>query len=294
MTSKNESGLNQFHTWHTAISEIYRCYMIQQPNEERTIYPIIPRSERGNICLHLQVTNDTKNVMRAYWVDYLGREIDKGSCLPGQTWYQTTWIGHPWSFRFENSSAKNAAVYFVPFRIIQHTDRVPTMDSNDKVGIHRFSIRCGLNDVLEINDPVFPFPSTRLHSAENAFIWSLRHMEREDSSPETLLKYLRNLCAHPENEKYRKIRTANKTFWNYVWINSSRGMLHALGFIEDGAYIILRDNVSENIQKCRQAIYELEKWLSEQSGQQSTPSEQPNGSRDGFGRAGFGRAGATN
>lgn len=305
-------GLSQFHCWHTAISEIYRSYKLQQPNQTHVEFPIITRSERGNVSIDLEVTNRTNNmIMRSYWIDYLGREMDRGFARPGQTWYQQTWIGHPWVFRFEHENKRNeqlysssvargAAVHYVPFRIIQHTSANPTISENGN-GIHKFSItqsRSPSREIsIDIDDPIFPFPSSKLSSIEDAFVWSVRQMEREKSNPKVLLKYLKNICLNPDSPNYRQIRTANKTFWNEVWITASRGILHSLGFEENGAYIETGPSGRSSLPRDRiehfsSAITFLEQWITNGSQTQNL-LDQPLGA-DGFGRAGFGRAGSIN
>ena len=305
-------GLHQFHCWHSAISEIYRSYKIQQSHQEHVEFPIIPRSERGNVSLYLEVQNGTRDmIMKAYWVDYLGHEIDKGFVNPGQTWCQQTWIGHPWVFRFEYQPSShihvtsisvtcNAAVHYVPFRIIQSTTAHNTKSTNG-VGIHKFSIvqsdSVSGKTNLEIEDPIFPFPSSRIQSIEEAFLWSLQQMERENSNPKVLIRYLKNVCLYPDKPKYRQIRTANKIFWNEVWITAGRGMLHALGFEENGAYLETGPKEgfclpSDRIRHFSTAVDELERWI-EMEPKSTDQLKQPSGA-DGFGRAGFGRAGSTN
>jgi len=256
--------------------------------------------------------------MSAFWIDYKGHEIFKGKALPGQTWQQTTWIGHPWLFKFETGGKENAnpaEVHFVPYRVIQNTEKVSTLDQDGRTGIHRFAILSSSRhdntngaSILNIVDPIFPYPSSEINTVEAAFEWSLRQMEREESSPRTLLKYLKNIVSKPEMSKYRQIRTANKIFWNEVWITSGRGVLHALGFVENGAYIECGPHdealPSDRLGDFIKAISELERWMlmqeagggddgQDHESSSQSPIIQPNGA-DGFGRAGYGHAGSLN
>ena len=61
-----------------------------------------------------------------YWVDYRGNEICKGSIRKGGQWVQTTYIGHPWTFRVgsvDNDNGveeKSMLIKYVPFRGLYH------------------------------------------------------------------------------------------------------------------------------------------------------------------------------
>lgn len=286
-------GLGAFHIWHSAISDIYRSYTIGRTDGTTPALPIIPRSERGNVPVHLEVANATSDPFDVFWIDYKGNEEYKGSASPGSSWYQQTWIGHPWTFRAKGG---RVLLHFVPFRVIQTTARAKTVNTHNE-GVQRFTILpASSNDfVCDIDDPIFPFPSTKFKSPQKAFDWSCSHMEREGSSPRMLLKYLHNVLKNPDDPKYRQIRTANRTFWNGVWITAARGMLHALGFEEIGAYVEMGPEVgalpADRVNQVSRAVSTLEALLTEIEGSKSfIVRDQPEGA-DGFGRAGFGRVG---
>lgn len=290
-------GLGAFHVWHSAIADIYRSYTVGKNDGSTPALPIIPRSERGNVPVHLEVTNLTSAPFDVFWVDYKGNEDYKGSAAPGSTWFQQTWIGHPWTFR---APGGKVLLHFVPFRVIQNTARMNTTNRYNE-GLQRFSILPPSyegqkeNFICDVEDPIFSFPSTKFKSQQKAFDWSCSHMERERSSPRAVLKYLKNVLKNPDNPKYRQIRTANKTFWNEVWITAARGMLHALGFEENGAYVEMGSEEgalpAERIKQISSAVSALEALLHDIEGVNgSTATEQPEGA-DGFGRAGFGRLG---
>ena len=238
-SSANHPGMGEFQAWYVAISDLYRQYLIGSENNEVDA-PIIPRSERGNVQIHLEVLNSTTAPVDVFWVDYLGREEWKGSAAPGGTWTQQTWIGHPWTFRAQGGQV---LCFYVPFRVIPTTDQCRTVTRQGRA-LQRFSILSpsysssakGL--ACDIVDPIFPFSATKIQSVEKALEWCYLQMERERSSPHVLLKYLNNILKDPSKPKYRQIRTSNKRFWNGVWITAGRGVMHALGFEERS---VLRD-----------------------------------------------------
>ena len=292
-SSANHPGMGEFQAWHMAISDLYRQYLICSENNEVDA-PIIPRSERGNVQIHLEVLNSTTAPVDVFWVDYLGREEWKGSAAPGGTWTQQTWIGHPWTFRAQGGQV---LCHYVPFRVIPTTDQCRTVTKQGKA-LQRFSILSpsysssakGL--LCDIVDPILPFPATKIQSVEKALEWCYLQMERERSSPHVLLKYLNNILKDPSKPKYRQIRTSNKRFWNGVWITAGRGVMHALGFEEKGAYVEMGPATgalsAERLKQVSKAIHGLKGVQARMDG--IDEKEQPEGA-DGYGRASYGRIG---
>ena len=272
-SSARHPGLGEFRAWNSAISELYRSYTVGKVDGSTPPLPAIPKSERGRVRVHLEVRNGTSRSFDVYWVDYLGREDHRGSVRPGSTWTQQTWVGHPWTFR--DCDGGWILMHFVPFQVIPTTDRVPTVN-RDGEGLQRFTIMppsrsamtAGL--VCDIDDPVLPHPPYLLSPPMMAFQWSLQHMEREGSSPRTLMRYLRNILRQPGDRRYRQIRTANRTFRDNVWFTAGRGVLHALGFEEQGAYVEIGPPEGflppERLKEVSMALAGLEGWLTEQEG----------------------------
>eukprot|EP00804_Cyclotella_cryptica_P004003 CCRYP_013913-RA/>CCRYP_013913-RA protein AED:0.15 eAED:0.15 QI:307/1/1/1/1/1/2/678/442 len=113
-TKPHHPGLKGYHYWQSTINSLYRIYAVphysypNDNNEEgssntsflKAVLPMHPSSERGQVPIDLEVTNRTNHeVIHVFWMDYSGKEVYKGSMRRGETWNQTTYIGHPWIFR---------------------------------------------------------------------------------------------------------------------------------------------------------------------------------------------------
>ncbi len=280
-------GLQDFHNWMGATSDIYRMYQIATRSDEAAI-PLIPRSERGHIPLRMMIQNDTGMSIDVFWVDFKGNEQLKGNMGPHVGNVNiTTWIGHPWLFREKDS--KKLLLHYVPFRIIPNTEETY---SHDDTGHHMFAIveardedhLCGIQDFL------FPYPPSNIQNVMNAVKFSIKQMRRERVSPRTLLKYLTNIALHPDQSKYRQIRVANKVFWSDVWCNGGRGVLCALGFEEQGPFVEMGPNegglIATRVKDLSNAIILLEEYLHDIEHSRRPHIRQPRGA-DG---AGSGRA----
>ena len=292
----NHSGhprLDGFNHWYDIEASLYRIYSIGKVGTE-VAPPFIPRSERGHVALKLEIQNSMHREINVFWIDYKGKEVLRGT-IPGNNgvFYQTTWIGHPWTFRFKDTS--EMVLHFIPYRVIPTTDAIPTTNPEDPdVGIHAFTLHRPKNqkDLCSIQDPVFPMD---MQIPQQAVAWSFQHMSRHEYMySETLMKYLTNIVRHPKEAKYRQIRTAGKTFYNQVWNTPARGLLLAAGFVQEGAYAELGSMnplPRDRVQELSTLMFYLEQWRRKQ--QQMIPNDQPTGA-DGGGRANFGRAGQIN
>ena len=105
------------------------------------------------------------------------------------------------------------------------------------------------------------------------------------------------MCLHPENCKYRKLRIANRIFFESVYSTGARGVLLALGFEEHAGFLECgpSDGAALNYERLRQisdAMMMVDKTLKLMVDNEGG-MPQPEGS-DGFGRAGFGYAGQLN
>lgn len=62
------------------------------------------KSLNSNTAYVLTVVNNTSNPVQAIWLDYQGKEVDKGTIAAGGgTWGQDTYATHPWIFRDTSS-----------------------------------------------------------------------------------------------------------------------------------------------------------------------------------------------
>lgn len=285
LKSKHEHpGLGGFHQWMGAISDIHRMYQIADTNEELSI-PILSRSERGRVRLHMVITNKSNMVVDVYWINYKGHEVHKGSMRAnGGIFDHTTLVGHPWVFRSKESG--KALMHYVPYRIIPRIASDQT-DQEEDVGSHRFAITnsSAIRQMCGIEDRVFPFPPSNIGNIHNALEFAIRQMDREQVSPRIILKYIRNILLHPEDCKYRQIRVSNGVFWNNIWCNGGRGVLHAIGFEEHGAHIEMgssRTLPGDRIKDVSSAIGMLEEYLNDLEDVSKTPIRQPKGA-DGHG-----------
>jgi PUB domain/VHL beta domain len=259
----------------------------------------------------LKVTNGTKLDLLVYWVDFKGKYVSKGKIQPGRTWYQSTWIDHPWVFtRADNDQT---ILYYIPYRVIPTTKKEPTVDADDPdIGVHRFTIRppshTSADDTdpttgvsiwrCQVADPVLPSPAkTFFLTPEIAVAWTLLHCHRMSHTMNiewhALIKYLSNIVHHPDETKYRRLRLANPNFAP-VWNSPLQGLLLALGFVEhhEYAYLGLQDAPlsRERVQDVAQLVYLLEQWKDYHENADGSITQQPEGA-DGYGREGYGRAG---
>jgi len=287
-------GLHGFTSWYEVEASLYRVYTIGKANGQEVAPSFIPRSERGHVPLKLEILNSMYRTVDVFWVDYKGKEILRGTIKNGSVFNQTTWIGHPWTFRCKDTG--QLVLHFIPYRVIPTTDAVPTTDPDDPaLGRHTFALqRPSTTELMcSIQDPVFPL---EMETTQQAVTWCFQQMSRLDYMyATTLIKYLTNIVRHPKESKYRQIRIAGKTFYHQVWNTPARGLLLAAGFVEEGPFAELgsMNPLPRNrVQDLSTLLYYLEIWnrTHEQGG---TPKEQPNGA-DGGGRANFGRAGQMN
>jgi len=310
-------GLTSFHLWQDAIASIYRVYNMGASHHD-IVVPPQPKSERGYVSVHLQIYNRTSRDIDVYWLNYKGNEDHRGILLAnGGSWNQSTWIGHPWVFR--DALTQRIVLHYIPYRVIPTTERAVTVSVIDRhVGIHAFSfVRPPLVEtdslfetdeqhdacLCAIEDRILPYPSNKLTTIEDAVKFSICQMEREQISPHILLKYLYKIIQHPEDSKYRQIRTSNAAFWKNVWCNGGRGVLHALGFVENGSYVEMGppshvddrgegSNVLLSLERQRHvfdAIFLLENHIADSIDNVDGggfQQQQPRGA-DGTGRAGY-------
>ena len=349
-------GLSAYYNWHSTITSLYRIYSVPSRdifnnNNNNTIFhpailPMHPSSERGNVAINITVINQTKYPsIDVYWIDYKGREVYKGTMTRGGSWVQTTYIGHPWTFRIgggeeEEEEEEGVLLKYVPFRIVPSVVGAETIEratssssssreSSSLVGTQTFTLRdvpegyvtrnegyepvCWVDDLLLPEAPLLDTYNNgernltlfTMHEMQLAIQWSCLQLQREDVvSPGTgiaaakrLLQYLQNVCLHPEKSKYRKLRIANRIFFESVYSTGARGVLLALGFEEHAGFLECgpSEGAALNYERLRQisdAMMMVDKTLKlmvESEG----GMPQPEGS-DGYGRAGFGHAGQMN
>mmetsp|Transcript_10027 Transcript_10027/g.21559 ORF Transcript_10027/g.21559 Transcript_10027/m.21559 type:complete len:182 (+) Transcript_10027:62-607(+) len=155
---------------------------------------------------------------------------------------------------------------------------------------------------------VKPFSPTEM---TDAIRWSCLQMQREDAanpgrgltSAKRLLQYLRNICLHPDEPKYRKLRTGNRICMETIYNTGARGVLLALGFEEHLGYLEMGPGEGktlsyERIKDVSDAMEAVSKSVNLiENGDDTNVHDrhviQPEGA-DGFGRAGFGHADGMN
>ncbi|KAI2506252.1 hypothetical protein MHU86_8187 [Fragilaria crotonensis] len=289
----NHPGLENFRKWYETEASLYRIYTVGRTDGVEVYPPFMPKSERGQVSLKLQVTNSYRQTISVYWIDFSGREVHKGDVTQGNVFHQTTWIGHPWTFRDKESGAM--LCHYIPYKIIPTTHQVLTVDSDEpEIGIHRFAIlslgqRPQIDDdglICWIADPAFP---TIIETTQDAAAWSFQEMSRRDYPYiDSLTKYLTNIVLHPSDTKFRQIRIAHKRFSQHIWNTPARGLFFAAGFVETNGYAELGSMESlprARVQELSTILFYLEKWKRIQD---SPLTRQPVGA-DGQGRANYGR-----
>jgi hypothetical protein len=299
-SSKSHPGLSGFHLWMGAMADIYRSYAIGKKNDDIAI-PILPRSERGQVQVDLHITNLMKEDIDVYWIDYKGKEMKKGSIRhSGNGAYHVhTYVGHPWAFR--RRSDEKLILHFVPYRVVPVTlldvKALEAENFDTSTGAYRFSIAepnamSAYDDICSVVDNIIPHPPTRIQSINHALEFSCQQMEREEALPKVLLKYLHNIALNPNDSKFRQIKTNNKVFWNNIWINGGRGLLHALGFEERGAFIEMGPNSGtlpgERLKQLSNAIVMLEELIHDMEDGSRDQIVKPPGTDGYTGRAGWG------
>jgi hypothetical protein len=154
----NHPGLTAYYNWHATITSLYRIYAIPSydtsntTNNNKTFIPAIlpmqPSSERGKVAINITVYNQTQyESIQVYWIDYRGNEVYKGSIRKGGQWVQTTYIGHPWTFRVgnvdenDNGGEENVLLKYVPFRVVPSVLGAETTTGEGGVGTQQFTLR---------------------------------------------------------------------------------------------------------------------------------------------------------
>jgi hypothetical protein len=301
-TSDNHPGMEAYWHWHDVETSLFRVYTIASRETEggefTAIPPYNPSSRRGTVSVHLQVTNFLlEGPIDVFWIDYKGREVPKGTIQPRETWFQTTWIDHPWLFR----CADRLLLHYVPYRIIPTTHLAPTINpSEPNVGVHRFTIRPALHhpsDSCRIDDPILPVPARdHLITPQLAVEWALLHCSRMSFDDwDLLMKCGSNILHQPDNPKYRSLRLSNRQFGPRIWQTAARGVMLAVGFYEHKGYAQVGGQTLSRarVQELSVWVWMIQQWkqrMVKEGGQQ----QQPVGAEDGFGRAGYGRAGTMN
>lgn len=296
-SSAAHPGLDAFHRWADAAASVYREYVVGTRDGGIVVPPVLVRSERGRVPIRIVVTNRTARRLRAFWTDHRGREEDRGALdARGGVWYQTTWVGRPWVFRYDDGAV---ALRFVPYRAIPTTDADPTVDGRTGGAAQRFDVTEPLDGdfadrlCCAVDDPVLPWPSARRSNTFDAALeFACRQSLRENASPDTLIKYLTKICLRPHDPKYRRVRIANPTFRAGVWINGGRGVLHALGFEEHGPYVEMGSDEGRlsdvRIRQLSQAVWRLDRLRTQIATTNTSSRRQPLGADGGdTGRGGW-------
>lgn len=292
-TSAEHPGLDAFWYWCDVECSLFRIYSLGRKDGTAVHPPYIPRSRAGHVKVSLHCQNLTGKTIHVYWINYKGKDVFKGTLQPRARWGQISWIEHPWVFR--DAETDQILLYYIPDRIIPTCDEQPTIDVDDSdMGVHRFDLMEAPPDspfFVSVQDSVLPFPSKdHIGSVEKAVDWVLLHMYRMNYMYwDVLVKYLTNILHKPGNCAYRRIRIENPNFNQAVWNTPARGLLLAIGFVEQGAYVELGTSKTlsaDQVKQLSSLLFSIAIWR-----KRDLPSSQPAGA-DGYGRAGFGRAGA--
>lgn len=276
-------GLEKFLYWWDVETSLYRIYTVHRLDGKHPPPPYNPSSRRGNTKVALRVTNNSKKRdIKVYWINYKGGYEEKGIIHgKGGTWHQTTFIDHPWVFSDAETDEEVAS--YIPYKIIPSVspDSI-TLEDGETTGVHRFSLEDAKDDdpfCCRIVDDFLPFhPSFR--STGDALELALLHCLRTGYFAwTTLLKYLENL-----EKGHRVIRIANSTFSDSVWNTAARGVLLALGFQEQGAYVQMPLRWTE---QWRKTVLDVVRHYQNRFERGTSDTPQPDGA-DGFGRAGYG------
>lgn len=239
-SQENHPGLSAYYAWHATITSLYRIYAI--PSRDiftntfhPAVLPIHPSSERGNVAVNITVSNQTRyELIEVYWIDYKGNEVYKGNVPRGGSWVQTTYIGHPWTFRVGGSNdggEEDVLLKYVPFRITptvigaDTTSGEGVVDSRlPRVGTQIFTLRDvpegyvtrneGYKPTCWVDDTILPEPPLidtynngqrnltlfTSHEMQMAIQWSCFQLQREDaSSPGTGITAAKRLLKYLEN-----------------------------------------------------------------------------------------------
>lgn len=268
-------GLQNYYNWHATIASLCRIYAIpsyenndsDRETHHQAILPMHPSSERGNVSVYVDVTNRSSHQVDVYWVDYKGNEVHKGSMSShGGRWTQTTFVGHPWTFR-KGEGEENVLLRYAPFCVVPSIAGAETSRDGTAEGMHRFffvdvregrALRgnprcapvCWVEDGTLPEPPLLRVDDRRAGAADasafsaseldDAVAWSCQQMRREDAvyhgkgiaSARRLLQYLKNVCLRPADPKYRRLRLGNRIFRETIYDTGARGVLLALGFEE--------------------------------------------------------------
>lgn len=286
-------GLEKFWYWCDVECSLFRIYSLGRKDGTAVHPPYIPRSRAGHVKVSLRVQNLTHKTIHVYWINYKGKDLLKGTMKPRARWMQQTWIEHPWIFK--DAETDEVLLYYIPDRIIPTCADSPTIDDEDsEMGVHRFNLVNAPPDspfYIHVEDPVLPFPAKdHIRSVEKAVDWTLLHMHRMDYMYwDTLVKYLTNILHQPGKASYRQIRIENRRFNEAIWNTPARGLMLAIGFVEQGAFVELgtaKRLTAEQSKQLSTLLFSIAIWR-----KRDQASTQPAGA-DGYGRAGFGRAGA--
>lgn len=303
--SDSHPGLRAFWYWCDVETSLFRIYTVTRKDgvqDESTTPPYNPSSRRGNVAIKLRVTNCLQEIVKVYWINFKGAHVEKGT-IPanGGTWRQTTWIDHPWTFcTGANIGDEKILLHYIPYRVIPTLTEASTVDNDDeddsgRTGVHRFRILPNATSdsiySCAVDDPILPHPANRyISTPRDAAEFALLHCVRVHYNGWNVLKKcIRMIIQHPENPRFRQVRTSNKVFAEAVWNTPAKGVLLAAGFEEHGAYVELGSVAPLSpavIQELSELMISIEHW--EKLAEDPEIEQQPEGF-DGYGRAGFGR-----
>ena len=116
-TSNVHPGLKAFNYWYDVETSLFRIYTLGRNDGLEVVPPYVPHSYRGNVAVHLHVTNKTNTHIKVFWVSYSGQHVFKGDLKPNHVWTQSTYIDHPWVF--EHADTQTPVLYYIPYRVME-------------------------------------------------------------------------------------------------------------------------------------------------------------------------------
>jgi hypothetical protein len=297
-------GLDAFWRWHQEEASLFRIYQLGRDarsgdnDDDSGILPLPRSSRRGQVQVGIRVQNKSSRRIVVQWINYKGHEQERGKLAPHRgRWEQQSFVEHPWLFR--DATTHELLLTYTPESIIPTCDEQPTVDDQEPdVGLHCFTFVDATEESpnrIHIHDAIFPHPARdTLRTPFQAIAWCLLHMHRMDYEHWAVLTiYLKNILLDPARPQYRRLRLANATFGPAMWQTPARGLLLALGFVVQSAFVELGTAAPlgpDSVKLVSEALAGVE-WRQRQALDGGNSHSQPAGA-DGFGRAGFGRAGS--
>lgn len=96
---------------------------------QRTIAAVLPdpasdlRSVGGSVSTYITFVNNLDSEVSTYWVNWSGERVFYTSILPGASYRQQTYVGHPWEISTVSQSGPIAVFHPTPYEAIAPINR---------------------------------------------------------------------------------------------------------------------------------------------------------------------------